>query len=84
MSCDGLVVEHQLEPKAGAATAATIVGQTVGGKKVDDSPLELATAPLTQWNLQRYADVSNICPAASSKRCSCRQKHFQRIKFHEI
>ena len=50
MSCDGQVVEHQLEPKAGVATVTTTSAQT---SKMDEAPLELATQPLTQWNLQR-------------------------------
>ena len=53
MSCDGQVVEHQLEPKAGVSTATTTAQTSAGGKKVDDAPLELATVPLMQWNLQR-------------------------------
>ena len=54
MSCDGQVVEHQLEPKAGVATVTTTSAQT---SKMDEAQLELATQPLTQWNLQRFVYV---------------------------
>ncbi|XP_072042853.1 BCAS3 microtubule associated cell migration factor-like [Amphiura filiformis] len=65
MSCDGQVVEHQLEPKAGVSTVTTTSAQL---SKVDDAPLELVTLPLTQWNLQRgvnWQEVQAPLPASS-------------------
>ena len=63
MSCDGQVIEHQLEPRLGPVPS--------NSSGVDDAPLELHTPPLAQWNLQRYAMYDIIIMAVIQCLVTC-------------